>query len=181
MNKPEYFFDQCLAKAISIKEKFKVLEKNDWNSLTVLLELNVQIGHLINVINDDIEIKEDGRMIDNIGDEISDVLLQLSYLSYIENIKFDNLEQYQDYKYDKIQGLCVLGGQLTETLMEKYEYRFDKPRVGFDSLDEFIKDRITKMIIICLNVGTKYNLDMIKEFNDMCESAMNFIAQRTEQ
>lgn len=181
MNKPEQFFEHCLQKAISLKEKFKVLEKNDWNSLTVLLELNVQIGHLINVINDDIEIKEDGRMIDNIGDEISDVLLQLSYLSHIEKIKFDNLEENKDYKYDKIQGLCVLSGQLTEILMEKYEYRFDKPRVGFDSPDAFIKDRITKMILICLNVGTKYNLDMIKEFNDMCECALNFISQRTGQ
>ena len=93
MNNPRDFFNHCLTKAISLKEKFKVLEKNDWNSLTVLLELNVQIGHLVNVVNDDIEIKEDGRCIDNIGDEISDVLLQLSYLSYLEKLNFDNIEE----------------------------------------------------------------------------------------
>ena len=181
MNKPQSFFEHCLKKAISLKEEFKVLEKNDWNSLTVLLELNVQIGHLINVLHDDIEIKEEGRMIDNIGDEISDVLLQLSYLSYLEKVEFDDIAKYEDYKYDKVEGLSVLSGQLTETLMEKYEYRFDKPRVGFDSLESFIKDRIVKMIIIALNVGTKHNLDMIKEFNDMCDNALEFIASKVEQ
>lgn len=181
MNKPKDFFDHCLTKAISLKEKFKILEKNDWNSLTVLLELNVQIGHLVNVVNDDIEIHEDGREIDNIGDEISDVLLQLSYLSHIEKINFDNIEEYNDYHYDKIEGLSILSGQLTEILMEKYEYRFDKPRVGFKTNDEFIKDRIIKMIIISLNIGNKYNLDMIKEFNDMCENALGFLSKKVTE
>ena len=93
----------------------------------------------------------------------------------------DDIAKYEDYKYDKVEGLSVLSGQLTETLMEKYEYRFDKPRVGFDSLESFVKDRIAKMIIIALNVGTKHNLDMIKEFNDMCDNALEFIASKVEQ
>lgn len=179
MNKLNVFVKENYKMAIGLKENFIQLEKNDWDSMTVLTELYVQIGHLYNVLNDHKSIVEQGRKIDNLGDEISDVLLQLSYLAYLEKVDFKKASTYAKFPYDEIDGLSVLGGQLTEAIMEKYEYRFDKPREGFKSIDDFIKDRIIKMMVIALNIGTRNGIDLISEFKEMCSDANKFIAKRT--
>ena len=179
MNKLNTFIDQNYKSAIALKERFKQLEKNDWDSMTVLLELQVQIGHLYNVMNDNKSIVEQGRKIDNLGDEISDVLLQLSYLAHLEGVTFENAALYETFPYNEVDGLTVLGGQLAEAILEKYEYRFDKPRQGFESRDAFIKDRIIKMMVIALNLGTRHKLDLITEFQTMCVDANAFITART--
>ena len=157
------FIDTKLNKAVSLKEQFKVLEEKDWNSLTVLLELNIQIS----------------REIDNLADEISDVLLQLSYLSYLEKIDFSSLDDYQDYTYDKLEGLTVLFGQLTEVFLEDYHYRFAKSRPGFATHKKFITDRLIKMFIIVSNLADKYNINILTEFDNMYDDAMNFIKKST--
>lgn len=179
MNNLERFVAQHFQNAIQLKERFKSLEKKDWDSITVMMELYVQIGHLFNVMNDNKDIIEQGRQIDNLGDEISDVLLQLSYLAHLEGVTFEDAEEYGAYPYSEVDGLSVLGGQLAEAILEKYEYRFDKPRAGFASRDDFIKDRIKKMMTIALNLGNKANIDLGLEFGLMCADATNFVAVRT--
>lgn len=171
------FIDTKLSKAVSLKEQFKVLEKKDWDSLTVLLELNIQLSHLYNVLNSNDAINEQGREIDNLGDEISDVLLQLSYLSYLEKIDFSSLDNYQNYTYDKLEGISVLFGQLTEAFLEDYDYRFAKSRPGYSTNKEFITDRIIKMFIIVSNLADKYNINILSEFDTMYDDATNFIKQ----
>ena len=173
------FIDTKLNKAVSLKEQFKVLEEKDWNSLTVLLELNIQISHLYNVLNNNEAINEEGREIDNLADEISDVLLQLSYLSYLEKIDFSSLDDYQDYTYDKLEGLTVLFGQLTEVFLEDYHYRFAKSRPGFATHKKFITDRLIKMFISVSNLADKYNINILTEFDNMYDDAMNFIKKST--
>lgn len=171
------FIQERFNKAIELKEMFKSLENKEWNSLTVLLELNVQISHIYNVLNSSVDIDEDGRHINNIGDEISDILLQLLYLSYLEDIDFNIVDKYKDYTYDKLEGLSVVFGQLTEILLEKYDYRFTKPRPGFETPKDFITDRIIKMFIIVANIADKYSIDIIKEFDLMYEDATDFIKE----
>ena len=179
MNRLNTFLEENYSSAITLKERFKQLEKNDCDSMTVLLELQVQIGHLYNVMNDHKSIVEQGRTINNLGDEISDVLLQLSYLAHLEGVTFENAETYSTFPYDEVDGLTVLGGQLAEAILEKYEYRFEKPRQGFETRDAFIKDRIIKMMVIALNLGTRHKLDLISEFKTMCVDANQFISTRT--
>ena len=175
------FINNKLSKAVSLKEQFKVLEKKDWDSLTVLLELNIQLSHLYNVFTSSDAINEEGRVFDNLGDEISDVLLQLSYLSYLEKIDFSTLDNYQNYTYDKIEGLSILFGQLTEVFLEDYEYRFVKSRPGFNTHKDFITDRIIKMFLIVSNLADKYNIDILNEFDTMYEDATNFIKKSVEE
>ena len=179
MNNLKRFITQHYENAIALKERFKSLEKKDWDSITVMMELYVQIGHLYNVMNDNKDLIEQGRQIDNLGDEISDVLLQLSYLAHLEGVTFEDANKYDSYPYSEVDGLSVLGGQLAEAILEKYEYRFDKPREGFASRDDFIKDRIKKMMTIALNLGNKANIDLGLEFGLMCADATNFVAVRT--
>lgn len=165
-------------KAIELKKKFKIIEKREWNSITVLAELNVQLSHLYNALYPSEEINETGRNISNIGDEISDALLQLSYLAYLEKINLSNIKKYEDYTYDQITGLSVLLGQLTERILEKYKYRFDKNRPGFATPKAFIEDRILKMYAIIDNYAVKKGIDINKEFKDMYEDATSFITKK---
>ena len=165
-------------KAIELKKKFKILEKKEWDSITVLAELNVQLSHLYNVLYPSELINEAERNISKIGDEISDVLLQLSYLAYLEKINLNNIKKYEDYTYDQITGLSVLLGQLTERILEKYEYRFDKNRPGFPTAKSFIEDRILKMFVIIDNYAVNNNIDINKEFKYMYEDATSFIEKR---
>ena len=168
-------------KAIELKKKFKIIETKEWDSITVLAELNVQLNHLYNVLYPSEEINEVGRNISHIGDEISDVLLQLSYLAYLEKINLSNIKKYEDYTYDQITGLSVLLGQLTERILEKYEYRFDKNRPGFATAKAFIEDRILKMFAIIDNYAVKKNIDINKEFNDMYDDATSFITKKISE
>lgn len=179
MNNLEKFVAQHLQNAIALKERFKALEEKEWDSITVMMELNVQIGHIFTVMKDSQGIIEEGRQINNLGDEISDVLLQLSYLSYLEGVTFEDAGEYDSDPYSELEGLTILGGELGEAILEKNGYRFKKPRQGFESIDDFIKNRIKRMMAIALKLGNKANLDLGLEFGLMCADATNFVAVRT--
>lgn len=43
------FIDEFYNDAITLKEKFKITESKEWNVITVLLELSVQIGHIFDI------------------------------------------------------------------------------------------------------------------------------------
>lgn len=166
------FIDKCYEDAVKLKKGFKKTEEKEWNIITVLLELGVQIGHLFDLKCNNIELKENNRNINNIGDEISDVLLQTLYLGFLENVDF---KKEIKFEYSNIEGLMVLYGQLVEAVMEEESYRFKKERNGFENRLEFIKDRILKIYILTINYSLKINIDVITEFNKMKEDAEKFL------
>lgn len=160
--------------AIELKERFKSIESKNWNSLIVSNELVVQYGHLINTIYQDESLNEDGRNIVNTNDEISDVLLQLCYLGYIEQVDFSKIEQYEIKDIDIKLGSILLG-QLVEVLMEKEGYRYKKDRYGFKNNQLFIEDRIIKLLLIIYNFSKNNNIDIISDFKLMLEDANGFL------
>lgn len=167
-------------KAITLKNKFRMIEIKDWDSLTVVSELTVQIGHIFNVFIKDSEVAENNRSFNNLGDELSDVLLQLTYLIYLEecHINKKDIEAFSEFDYSNIVSLPILLGQLHEALLEKYEYRFDKPREGFKNLNDFIKDRILRIYLIVFNFAINNNIDLNNEFEKMNQDASNFIMRK---
>lgn len=183
MDNFQSFIANKYLEAIVLKEKFKEVEDNEWNSLTVMLELGVQLGHVHNIYTKNQSIDESERHFDNLGDELSDVLLQLTYLSYLEHINFENLSMYEKFHCAssvQLNALSVLYGQLSEALMEKYGYRFAKPKNGFDDLDCFIKDRIMRMFLIIFSIAKENNIDMNEEFDRMNEDARNFLSKKLQ-
>ncbi len=161
--------------AIEIKEKFKITEKKEWNNIITLLELNVQVGHLFNVKNHNKIYDEKDRNISNLGDELSDVLLQLCYLLHLEKVDLRKLSKYNCDIYN-INILPILIGQLTEAIMEKEDYRYRKVRVGFNNINDFIDDRLFKIIIIIYNYATEEGYNMINEFSMMQKDACRFLS-----
>lgn len=160
--------------AIKLKERFKCIEPKEWNSLIVSNELVVQYAHLINSINQDEDLNEEGRNIVNTNDEISDVLLQLCYLGYLEQVDFSKIENYHVKEVDIKLGIVLLG-QLVEALMEKEGYRFKKNRCGFQDNQQFIEDRIVKLLLIIYNFSKNNNINIVSDFKLMLEDASAFL------
>lgn len=166
------FIDKCYKNAIKLKKDFEITEEKKWDICTVLLELGVQIGHVFDLKCNNNELKEKNRDIHNLGDEISDVLLQTIYLGYLTET---DLKKKIEIKFDDIDGIVVMYGQLVEAIMEEESFRFKKERVEFKNRREFIKDRILKIYLITLNYAEKNNINVIKEFNDMIQDARGFL------
>lgn len=162
--------------ALKLVNDFDITKEKKWEPLDYLNELYVQLGHVFNVLYKDKAINEEKRNIDNLGDEISDVLLQLINLARVLNIDIHEIESCTDYDYDDLNGSIVLMGQLTEAIMETYGYRFKKGRLGFKTTHDFIKDRIFKLFIMTYNIAEKHNLDISKEFEAMLIDANGFLA-----
>lgn len=163
--------------ALKLVSDFDITKEKEWNPQLYLNELYVQLGHVYNVLFANKKVNESKRVIDNLGDELSDVLLQIINLAKIMNINMYDIKDYGFYKYDNINGISILLGQLTEAIMEIYECRFKKNRDGFDTSYDFIKDRLFKLFIITFNISKKYNLNMIEEFNSMLNDANSFLSK----
>lgn len=180
MNGTNEFFKDIFNQAIQLKEDFKVVEKKEWDALTVLLELTVQMGQLQWLVTEDDTYEEIGRTINNKGDEIADVLLQLSALSNKLSINPEILnKEYKFISYENeglyLDNLNVLLGQLIEAIMEHEEYRFEKGREGFGTKMDFIVDRIQKMYELTFSIAVNSNIDFNKEFLLMIEDATGFL------
>lgn len=175
MNDIIKFLDRHYNNALKLVSDFDITKTKEWNPQIYLNELYVQLGHVYNVLFSDDIVNENNRKIDNLGDEISDVLLQLINLAKILNIDLYEVTKYKDFDYDNISGLSILLGQLTEAIMEMNECRFKKNRSGFNNSYEFVKDRLLKLFIISHNIAKKHNLDISREFSDMLDDANGFL------
>ena len=127
MNKLNTFIDQNYKSAIALKERFKQLEKNDWDSMTVLLELQVQIGHLYNVMNDNKSIVEQGRKIDNLGDE-----------KISEWTRDDIISGILDYRIKNDLLTYITSSYTLEELASLYEVSKANSEVGKIKANKFI-------------------------------------------
>ena len=170
------FLDMHYQTAIELVHEFDKTKEKKWEVGDYLNELYVQIGHVYNVLYKDPFVDESKRKVDNLGDELSDVLLQLINLADILNIDMYEVKAMNE-SYHDINGLPILLGQLSEIIMEMNHCRFKKERVGFRTSHEFAQDRLFKLFILIFNISKMYHLDMIKEFGDMVEDAKRFLSQ----
>ena len=169
------FLDKHYEKALRLVKAFDSTKEKEWDSLIYLNELYVQLGHVYNVLYPNSNVTEENRKIDNLGDELSDVALQLINLASNLGINMYEIKNMENYNHNDLNGIPVLLGQLTESVMEMNGYRFQKNRKGFENHIDFAKDRIFKTFIITFNIAKDNNLDMIKEFDDMMEDATGFL------
>lgn len=166
-----HYYDDALA----LSEAFSKTREKSWNPLIILNELGIQIGQIYNIIYQNDMVNEENRRFSNLGDELSDVILQLIALA--DSMKI-NLYEINDYSYItevNFMSLPILFGQLNESIMEKYGYRFSKPREGFLSIDDFIQDRIFRLFYSSFQMASFHGLDMEKEFGEMLIDAKNFL------
>lgn len=169
------FLDKYYKKALKLVSDFDITKSKQWNSQTYLNELYVQVGHVYDVLYSIDSAKEDKRIIDNLGDELSDVILQLINLAKNLGINMYEIKDYLNYDCKDLNGITILLGQLTEAIMENNDCRFKKNRFGFNNSYDFVKDRLFKIFIITFQIAKQYNLDLSQEFQAMLTDANGFI------
>lgn len=169
------FLDNEYDKALQLCKDFDITKEKEWTPLVYLNELQVQIGHIYNISIKKDYVTEPNRDFNDMGDEISDVLLQLINLARSLNIDMYEIKNEKDTSISDFNTLPLLLGQLSEIVMEQYGYRFRKDRDTFNNSNEFIKSRIFKMFIITYNFAKKNNLDIVVEFDKMLDDANNFL------
>lgn len=177
MNKIQKFLNNYYYEAIKLSDSFSKTREKEWNALVILNELSVQLGQIYNIIYDNEYVEEINRKFYNLGDELSDVLLQLIALydyMYLEKI-YLNIKEFREVNF---MSLPIILGQLNEAVMEKYGYRFKKPRGNFELLDDFIRNRIFSLLIIVFQIASFHGLDMEQEFSEMLIDANQFLDKK---
>lgn len=175
MEKIISFLDNYYQKAIKLSNDFSVTRDYEWTPLLILNELSIQVGHIYNIAYQSEAVNEPNRVFSNLGDELSDVFLQLIALADSMNIDMYNIRNLKPLEESDWLAFPVLFGQLNEAIMEKYGYRFNKPRNGFSTTDEFIENRILRLFDITYQIAEKYHLDIEKEFSIMLDDANAFL------
>ncbi len=168
------FINNNYKNAINLKKAFQITENSPWDATTVLLELIVQLGHISLIVENNNSVYEIGRKISDLGDEISDVFLQTFALCWKLDINL--LETFNEEDCgSSINDMLSIVGQITETVMEKYDFRHKKNREGFDNIDDFLIYKINCLFNVVFNFGLCYNLNMQSEFERMLNNAHNFL------
>ena len=175
MKKIIKFLDNYYSAARKLSDDFSITKDYDWTPLLILNELAVQVGHIYNIAYRSEAVDEPNREFTNLGDELSDVFLQLIALADSMDMDLYNIMNLKIIKEDNWLAFPVLFGQLNEAVMEKYGFRFNKPRSTFNTTDEFIENRILRLFDITYQIAEKYNLDIEKEFQLMLDDANAFL------
>lgn len=173
------FITKYYTASVELKEKFKITEEKEWNGLTVLNELQVQIGHVAHIISDNKSFGEKGRHISDIGDEISDVILQL--FSYSTKVRIDlrNLEFCEELNDDTISSnmmnLLIVIGKLAEITLENEKYRHYKIRYGFPEIKNYLISLFNEFFQIIFSIIKYLNLNIDEEYEKMLKDANKFL------
>lgn len=175
MEKVISFLDNFYQKARKLSDDFSITRDFDWTPLLILNELSIQVGHIYNIVYQSEAVNEPNRSFNNMGDELSDVFLQLIALADRMNIDMYHIKELKPLQEDSWLSFPVLFGQLNEAVMEKYGFRFNKPRYGFQTTDDFIENRILRLFDITYQIAIKYNLDIETEFQLMLDDANAFL------
>ncbi len=178
------FIKNNTPQSIELEEKFSRIKENRWTPNTVLHEIGVQLGQLMSILNNSKASQEEGRTFNDISDELCDIALQLIYLTSALSLNLESIskeERYINFDSTNLFDLYPLYGQITEAFLEEENNRYAKPREGFATRLDFIKDRIVKMYIIIFNYAEENNIDMNKRYRAMCTEATRFVHNKTRK
>ena len=175
MEKEIEFLNNYYQKAVQLSKDFSITRNYEWTPLLILNELSVQVGHIYNIIYQSEAVNESNRVFSNLGDELSDIFLQLITLADSMNVDMYKIKELNCLKEDNWFAFPILFGQLNEAIMEKYGYRFNKPRKGFSTIEDFFENRILRLFDITYQIAEKYNLEIEREFFLMLNDAYTFL------
>jgi len=175
MNSIIQFLNHYYESAQLLSRSFEKTRKHSWNSLVILNELGIQIGQIYNIVYQNDMVNEGHRRFSNLGDELSDVILQLIALADSLEINLFEIQNYQFPSELNFMSLPILFGQLNESVMEKLGYRFSKPREGFLKIEDFIRDKIYRLFYVVFQLSTFHGLNMEQEFSEMIFDAQHFL------
>ena len=173
--------------ALNLKSKFKVTEEKEWDSLTICLELMVQIGHLNFVLlreknSPDLHIPfiKDDTLIE---DEICDVLFQLLNLANFTEINLIGVWKSREFDsknlncslYENMLNLSNYAGNISDALLMLYNYK-DSRDLDKDILIERIKLCVIKMINHLNNICKNFDINIDVSFKNMIKESEEYLS-----
>ena len=147
-----------------------------------LLELNIQIGHVIyaayydKLLNME-EVKEKFRDVHNLGDELADVIMQLFTLDYLLGVEFVNQGECKITEKtirDLILLMPIICGQIQDAYLRAVKYKQGMGRADSEEWD-MIGKSLGKLFSLCIQLANLANLDLEREYELMLEDANHYL------
>lgn len=156
--------------SLILKDRFRAVERKEWQSFQYVMELFVQIGHL-----SDILLRQEHKLNNHsesenkkvIGDELGDIVLNVISLCQEMKIVID-LDQIVDDGLEKnsadlIKSLFVTAGKLVDSLPNQ----------------ELVLRLSVELISQTYALANFYNIDMDLAFEDLYHESLVFIARHS--
>lgn len=182
--------DKLQIAAETLQNRFIRIFKQDWKVREAIMELNIQVGHLLQAasqekqqaLNNEIvlfQVKEEGRNIHSIEDELCDCFLSLCFIynNYpVETniIHGDYFKLYGDSTFDKCMLLCQITPQLLDSYLILQQI---KPAVNRNEKRHFslLVNTIQKIL---MDIVELKGINIEEAFNKMCEDANCYLDKR---
>lgn len=182
--------DELLATTADLRQRFAVTAPRSWTALTAGGELAVQIGHLAQCLLRTLDasaadmVAESGRPIQQIGDELADVLLQVFSILVLRGDQPPMLEilpQRADTQPSWLISFLTLiaaSGQLIEELLVSEGFRHTRENQGGAP---YISARCATIIANSAQLASDHQVDLMQDFREMAVDAAQFVQRWQEQ
>lgn len=184
--------ENFLLDLFNLNNEFSKTRSKEWSITQLCCELNIQVGQLGYLIirqNDKTQgdfVKEIGRNISSIPNELSGCILQIGTLVKILNL---DLKKFVKNVFKKrktlnknsdlilYSQLSCLSQRILESSMVIDGYRFVRDLDKFYNVNEkdFLVDHITRITAIILTFIKRYKVNFVKEFYIMRNDIKQFL------
>lgn len=158
-----------------------------WTGYDYLLELCVQVGHLSDLIvkGSTTIPSEPFRKLYSIGDELSDILLQLISFEifmghYKNNEKAlflcpeENMSQNQDTE-DKLSFLYIYLGRLMDSFLRGEKHKQAQNKVDENS---YMDELCVRMKEVIYSIGSDYGIEISEAYGTMLSDAEKYLMNK---
>lgn len=170
--------DEVLFDVRRLRARFAPTARCEWNALTAVAELSVQIGHLALCIlrradRDVTDLEDPKRPLINVGDELADVALAALSIAVLTQTEPTGTPLHRSSAGDETEAfhrLSVAAGTLSEAAMVDSHHRH-QPAGRHIPLAEAASD----VIAACEELAEHLGLDLLTEFRSMVVEADHFL------
>ena len=178
--------EELKQRALHLHNKFQETSTESWNLQDIVCELSIQSGHLLQAVNPNNILCENGRNLSSVCDEAADVFLQILVLSHIFPIQPSETQTIiagsDAINIEQCANLTAQGAsQLLESSMRLNGKRFPQARdISYGDEYSFFTATLTKMLGTLIALVEKLGGNLVTEFNFMEKSALTFVNQYSD-
>lgn len=178
-----YFMSLFTEPSIRLKKSFSTLNGNNWTIHTYYAELCIQLGHFVYLNNKELNVRElvreKFRNLDNIGDEICDILLQIFYLLDEHDMQINETLEctviLNNQEFDNISDILTVHiTQLGDAILR---YDTSKPDMGRNKEEEkeMILHHFYNIVYLLFTFAERNEIDLFAEYDAMIKDANHYI------
>jgi hypothetical protein len=169
--------DEIVTHTRRLRVRFAATAPRPWDAMTASAELAVQLGHVALcelAARDHVgDLRDPGRPIENLGDELADVVLAASSIAVLSGTQpslIGGPGTGTAEGADEVLALLVRAGSLVETAMvdQRYRHAPEGARVS-------VAQACGQVLAVCQRMAATHGLDLMSEFGAMVDDADAFL------